>query len=99
MRLAEQSRYCRYSTNHQVVADADTRVVVVVGRPLPGNRADCKAREGSGAKVAVGKTTTIAGGGWSGTGLVMPNRRRASTLGWSAHIRSPGHAHLSRVCG
>ncbi|MFY4722692.1 helix-turn-helix domain-containing protein, partial [Streptomyces sp. LaBMicrA B280] len=32
-----------YSTNHQVVIDADTRLVVAVGRPLPGNRNDCKA--------------------------------------------------------
>ncbi|WP_328863837.1 transposase family protein [Streptomyces virginiae] len=36
----------------------DTRRGVVVGRPLPGNRNDCKARE------------------QSGTGLVMPHRRR-----------------------
>lgn len=41
--VAEQSKNYRYSTNHQVVIDADSRLVVVVGRPLPGNRADCKA--------------------------------------------------------
>lgn len=41
--IAEQSKNYRYSTNHQVVIDADTRLVVVVGRPLPGNRNDCKA--------------------------------------------------------
>ncbi|WP_042434452.1 IS5/IS1182 family transposase, partial [Streptacidiphilus anmyonensis] len=40
--VAEQSRNYRYSTNHQVVIDADSRRVVVVGRPLPGNRNDCK---------------------------------------------------------
>ncbi|MGX9883405.1 transposase [Streptomyces sp. NPDC002276] len=74
--VAEQSKNYRYSTNHQVVIDADTRLVVVVGRPLPGNRADCKAWEESGAKAAVGKTTTIADGGYPGTGLVMPHRRR-----------------------
>lgn len=33
--VAEQSKNYRYSTNHQVVIDADTRLVVVVGRPLP----------------------------------------------------------------
>ena len=54
--VAEQSKNYRYSTNHQVVIDADTRLVVVVGRPLPGNRNDCKAWEESGAKAAVGKT-------------------------------------------
>ncbi|WP_329170057.1 transposase [Streptomyces decoyicus] len=58
--------------------DADTRLVVVVGRPLPGNRNDCTAWEESGAKAAVGTTTTIADGGYPGTGLVMPHRHRQS---------------------
>lgn len=74
--VAEQSKNYRYSTNHQVVIDANTRLVVVVGRPLPGNRNDCKAWEESGAKAAVGRTLTIADGGYPGTGLVMPHRRR-----------------------
>lgn len=73
--VAEQSKNYRYSTNHQVVIDADTRLVVVVGRPLPGNRNDCKAWEESGAKTAVGRTTVIADGGYHGTGLIMPHRR------------------------
>ncbi|MGW2964870.1 transposase [Streptomyces sp. NPDC001220] len=74
--VAEQSKNYRYSTNHQVVIDADSRLVVVVGRPLPGNRADCKAWEESGVKAAVGRTMTIADGGYPGTSLVMPHRRR-----------------------
>ncbi|WP_329537185.1 transposase (plasmid) [Streptomyces sp. NBC_01450] len=74
--IAAQSKNYRYSTNHQVVIDAETRLVVVIGQPLPGNRNDCKAWEESGAKAAVGKTTTIADGGYPGTGLVMPHRRR-----------------------
>ncbi len=52
--VAEQSKNYRYSTNHQVITDADTRLVVTVGQPLPGNRNDCKAWELSGAKAAVG---------------------------------------------
>lgn len=75
--IAEQSKNYRYSTNHQVVIEADTRLVVVVGRPLPGNRNDCRAWEESGAKAAVGRTMTIADGGYPGTGFVMPHRRRA----------------------
>ncbi|MDX2557916.1 transposase [Streptomyces stelliscabiei] len=75
--IAEQSKNYRYSTNHQVVIDADTRLVVAVGRPLPGNRDDCKAWELSGAKAAVGKTRVIADGGYRGTGLVLPHRREA----------------------
>ena len=41
--VAEQSKNYRYSTNHQVVIDADTRLVVAVGQPVPGNRNDCRA--------------------------------------------------------
>ncbi|MCX4960523.1 transposase family protein [Streptomyces virginiae] len=54
----------------------DTRRDVAVGRPLPGNRNDFKAWEQSGAEAAVGRTMTIADGGYPGTGLVMPHRRR-----------------------
>ncbi|MFJ8805938.1 transposase [Streptomyces sp. NPDC102490] len=73
--IAERSKNYRYSTNHQVVIDAVTRLIVVVGRPLAGNRNDCKAWEESGAKAAVGKTLTIADGGYPVTGLVIPHRR------------------------
>ncbi|MGC0311969.1 transposase [Kitasatospora acidiphila] len=84
--IAEQSKNYRYSTNHQVVIDAHTRLIVAVGKPLPGNRNDCKAWEESGAKAAVGRTTTIADGGYLGTGLVIPHRRpRGGELtGWQA---------------
>ncbi|MEU1666300.1 transposase [Streptomyces sparsogenes] len=73
--IAEQSKNYRYSTNHQVIIDADTRLVVAVGRPVPGNRNDCKAWELSGAKDAIGRTTVIADGGYRGTGLIIPHRR------------------------
>ena len=73
--ITEQSKNYRYSTNHQVAIDADTRLVVVVGEPLPGNRNDCRAWEESGAKAAVGRTLTMADGGYPGTGLLMPHRR------------------------
>ncbi|SOE06538.1 Helix-turn-helix of DDE superfamily endonuclease [Streptomyces sp. Ag109_G2-15] len=42
--IAEQSKNYRYSTNHQVVIDADTRRIVAVGRPVPGNRNGCLNR-------------------------------------------------------
>jgi Transposase DDE domain/Helix-turn-helix of DDE superfamily endonuclease len=73
--VAEQSKNYRYSTARQVVIDADTRLAVVVGRPLPGNRHPSRGWEESGAKAAVGKTMTIADGGYQGTGLVIPHRR------------------------
>lgn len=73
--IAEQPKGYRYCTNHQVVIDADTQLVVVVGRPLPGNRNDCKAWELSGAKDAVGKMAVIADGGCRAAGLLIPHRR------------------------
>lgn len=47
----------------------------MAGQPLAGNRDDCKAWEESGAKAAVGKTLTIADGGYPGIGLVISHRR------------------------
>ncbi len=41
--LAAKSRNHGYPTNHQVVIDAGTQMVVVVGSPLPGNHNDCAA--------------------------------------------------------
>lgn len=89
--IAEQSKNYRYSSAHQVVIDADTRRVVVVGRSLPGNRHYSRGWEESGAKEAVGRTVTIAGGGYQGTGLVIPHRRTKGEelLAWrEAHNRS-----------
>ncbi|WCD83871.1 hypothetical protein KPP03845_100190 [Streptomyces xanthophaeus] len=73
--IAQRSKNYLYSTNHQVVIDADTRRVVVVGRPRYGNRNDRRAWEESGAKAAVGNTVTITDGGYPRTGFVIPHRR------------------------
>ncbi len=74
--VAEKSKNHRYSTNHQVVIDAaDTRLVVVVGRPVTGNRNDCNAWELSGTKGAVGTARVIGDGGYRGTGVLVPHRR------------------------
>lgn len=90
--IAERSKNYRYSTNHYVVIDADTRRVVVVGRPLAANRNDCRAWEESGAKAAAGKTPVITDGGYPGTGLVIPHRRERGQTelpGWKEeHNRS-----------
>ncbi|NIY69392.1 hypothetical protein SMALB_7516 [Streptomyces malaysiensis] len=91
--IAERSKNYRYSTNHQVVIDADTRLVVVVGRPLAGNRNDCKAWEESGAKAAVGNTVTIADGGYPGTGLVIPHRRQRGESELSAWKEEHNKSH------
>ncbi|MFE7978638.1 transposase [Streptomyces shenzhenensis] len=98
--VAEQSKNYRYSTDHQVVIDADTRLIVAVGRPLPGNRNDCRAWEPSGAKDTVGHTTVIADGGYRGTGLVIPHRRergQAALPAWKEEHNSSHRKVRARV--
>ena len=81
--VAASSKNYRYSTNHQVVIDADTRLIVAVGKPLPGNRNDCRAWEESGAKAAVGTTpAVIADGGYK-----------------AGRPRGPGPLRLERLFG
>lgn len=72
--VAGQSKNYGYCTVHQVVIDADTR-------PHPRGRPPRDTRHYScgwgeyGAKAAVGNATTIAYGGYQGTGLVIPRSR------------------------
>lgn len=75
--VAAKSKNYRYSTNHQVVIHADTRLVVTVGQPMPGNRHDSKAFAESGVDHATRTTTVIADGGYPGTRAVIPHRRKA----------------------
>ncbi|MDQ0605423.1 hypothetical protein QF037_009768 [Streptomyces canus] len=98
----EQSKNYRYSTNHQVVIDADTQLVFAVGRPVAGNRNDCKAWELSGAKDAVGRTTVIADGGYRGTGLVIPHRREPGQTelpAWKEQHNTSHHKVRARGVG
>ncbi|GGZ30275.1 hypothetical protein GCM10010365_58490 [Streptomyces poonensis] len=77
------------STRDHTVAE-QSRHLVTVGRPLPGNRNDCQAWELSGAKAAVGHTTVIADGGYRGTVLVIPHR----ALCWSSRtVATPARAN------
>lgn len=57
---------------------------------MTGNRVDCKAWEESEAKAAVGNTTTIADGGYPGTGLLMPTgaAREKDYLNGARHTTS-----------
>ncbi|GHF27212.1 hypothetical protein GCM10010218_05190 [Streptomyces mashuensis] len=75
--VSASSKNYRYSANLQVLIKADTRVVLAVGRPLPGNRNDCTAFAESGIKDACGTATVLADGGYQGTGVLMPHRRQA----------------------
>ncbi len=73
--IAERSKNYRYSTNHQVVIDA-RHPHGRCGRPTA--RREPQRLQGMGGirrQAAVGKTLTIADGGYPGTGLVIPHRR------------------------
>jgi DDE superfamily endonuclease/Helix-turn-helix of DDE superfamily endonuclease len=75
--IAASSKNYRYSTSHQVVIDAETRLVVAIGKPLPGNRNDSRAWTESGVADQVAGHTVIADGGYQGTGLAIPHRKPA----------------------
>lgn len=79
---AERSKNYRHATSRQVVIDADTRLVVAAGRPMPGNRDNRGAWELSGAKDAVGTGRLLADGGYQRNGLLIP------------HLRERGQAQL-----
>ncbi len=74
--VAASSKNYRYSTNLQVVIDANSRLVVAIGLPLPGSRNDCRAFTESGIDRACRGAPTIADGGYQGTGLLIPHRKR-----------------------
>ncbi|MDQ0771760.1 hypothetical protein QF026_000226 [Streptomyces aurantiacus] len=52
--VVASSKNYRCSTNHQVVIDANTRLLVAAGRSLPGNRHDARAYRESGVDRCVG---------------------------------------------
>ncbi|CAB52904.1 putative transposase, partial [Streptomyces coelicolor A3(2)] len=88
--IAEHSKNYRYFTNHQVLVDADTRLVVVTGRPMPGNRNDCKAWEEAGANAAVGRTLTIADDWKKAHNKSHPFRAKCSQGDRLDRSKSPG---------
>lgn len=98
--IAAKSKNYRYSTNHQVVIDADTQLVVALGAPLPGNRNDCKAYAESGTERAVRNATVIADGGYRGTGVITPHRRKSKhepLVGWKEDHNASHRSVRARV--
>ncbi|MEV0703320.1 transposase [Saccharopolyspora sp. NPDC050389] len=74
--VSASSKNYRYSTNLQVVIDASTRLTVAVGKPLPGNRNDCRAYTESSVDQHCTGAHVMADSGYQGiTGVVMPYRK------------------------
>lgn len=74
--VAASSRNYRFSANVQVVIDADTRLVVATGRPVPGNVNDAQALRRSGLAEVCDGETVLADGAYWGTDCVIPHRKR-----------------------
>lgn len=91
--VAASSKNYRYSTNLQVVIDANSRLVVVIGEPLPGNRNDCRAFTESGVDAACQGVPTLADGGYQGTGLFVPHRRRRGQTHLSVEQEAGNKVH------
>lgn len=66
----------RFSANVQVIIDADTRLVVAVGRPAPGNKADAHVWRNSGLPAQCQGVTVLGDGAYINTGLVVSHRKR-----------------------
>lgn len=75
--IAASSKNYRYSTNLQVVINADTRLAVAVGTPVPGNRNDCRAFADSGVDAACADMAVMGDGGYQGTRVITPFRKPA----------------------
>jgi hypothetical protein len=56
-RLAAQSKNCRYSANLQVTIDANTRLVIALGDPQPGNRNDTMS---TAPTVSIGNSRAVS---------------------------------------
>lgn len=75
-RLAAPSKNYRYSANLQVAIDANTRLVIALGDPQPGNRNDTTVYRSSGIDDELAGRTVMADGGYRGNPeVIMPYRK------------------------
>ncbi|MEV7123824.1 transposase family protein, partial [Kitasatospora griseola] len=58
--VAAPSKNYRHLANLQILIDAHTRLVLAVGRPVPGNRNDCQAFAESSIDAACGDAIVLA---------------------------------------
>jgi DDE superfamily endonuclease/Helix-turn-helix of DDE superfamily endonuclease len=75
-RLAARAKNYRYSTNLQVAIDANTRLVVALGDPQPGNRNDTVVYRSSGIDGMLAGRPTMADGAYRGNPeVIIPYRK------------------------
>ena len=75
-RLAAPSKNYRYSANLQVAIDANTRLVIALGEPQPGNRNDTIVYRSIGINTKLAGREVMADGGYRGNPeVIMPYRK------------------------
>ncbi len=62
--VGSSSRNYRFSANVQVIADADTRLVIAAARPVPGTTADAHAWRASGLAEHCQDVTVLGDGAY-----------------------------------
>jgi hypothetical protein len=99
--IAAASKNYRYSVNMQVIIDANTRLAVAAGHPMPGNHNDCTAFRASGADRACHGAHVMGDGGYQGhRQVIMPYRkpRDGSELpDWKARLNTVHKRVRARV--
>ncbi|MGW7720400.1 transposase [Streptomyces chartreusis] len=91
--ISASSKNYRYSTNLQVVIDANSRLLVAIGVPLPGSRNDCRAFSESGVDRACRGAPVIADGGYQGTGVLIPHRKQRGQQRLSGQQEAENKVH------
>ena len=98
--MAASSKNYRTSVNMQVLIDADTRLVVAVGQPTPGNHNDCTAWTEPTINQAANHATVLADGGLPGHRPAHPHRRKAGQVrlrSWKEHHNTAYRRVRARV--
>ncbi|WP_369275841.1 transposase family protein [Streptomyces sp. R11] len=74
--VAASSRNYRFSTNVQVIVDAETRLVIAAARPVPGTTTDAHAWRASGLARQCQGVTVLGDGACLNCGMAVPHRKR-----------------------
>ncbi|WP_432987274.1 transposase family protein [Dactylosporangium sp. CA-233914] len=100
-RLAAQSKNYRYSTNLQVAIDANTRLVIALGEPQPGNRNDTVVYRTNGIQQALAGRTVMADGGYRGNPeVIIPYRKPPDGTplpDWKEHLNTTHRTIRARI--
>ncbi len=88
--MAARSKNYRYSTNPQVAIDANTRLVIALGDPQPGNRNDTIVYRTSGINTMLAGRAVMADGAYRGNPeVIIPYRKPAGgtpLLDWQEQL-------------